>query len=79
MIEEEDYEIYGQLKKEEYGDNKFKIESYGKNIEKFNKEQENAFYQIMETIFNPDIEQRCFYIDGIAGTGKTFLYQGIIY
>ena len=48
------------------------------NLVKLNDRQRVAFDAVMAAIDDPDAEQRCFYLDGPGGSGKTFLYNTLI-
>lgn len=39
-----------------------------------NEKQTDAFGKIINAIDNEDVQDRCFYLDGPGGSGKTFLY-----
>ncbi|CAK9303229.1 unnamed protein product [Gordionus sp. m RMFG-2023] len=49
-----------------------------KLITKLNFLQKSAFDLIVQSIENNDFPQRCFYIDGAGGSGKTFLYNTLM-
>ncbi|XP_065322968.1 ATP-dependent DNA helicase pif1-like [Gordionus sp. m RMFG-2023] len=49
-----------------------------KLITKLNFLQKSAFDLIVQSIENNDFPQRCFYIDGPGGSGKTFLYNTLM-
>ena len=46
-------------------------------FDKLNDEQRTAANEIIAAIDNPTIQQRCLFIEGPGGTGKTFLYETI--
>ena len=44
-----------------------------------NEMQSEAFNKIMDAVFgSPDQPQRLFFLDGPAGSGKTYLYNALI-
>jgi DNA replication protein DnaC len=46
---------------------------------KNNKEQHEAFQRICNAVFDKDpYKCKCFFLDGPAGSGKTYLYNALI-
>jgi hypothetical protein len=48
------------------------------NISKLHIEQMSAFNKIINAIDNEECDQRCFFLDGPGGSGKTFLYNTLM-
>jgi hypothetical protein len=48
------------------------------NISKLNIEQISAFNKIINAIDNEECDQRCFFLYGPGGSGKTFLYNTLM-
>ncbi|XP_022883704.1 uncharacterized protein LOC111400528 [Olea europaea var. sylvestris] len=54
----------------------FNIQQDFNCVEKFNKEQRFAYDKVMEKVKNDS--SGTFFIDGLGGTGKTFLYKALL-
>ena len=49
------------------------------NCEKqMNADQAKVYYKVIESVLTENTEQTLFFVDGPAGTGKTFLYNAIL-
>jgi hypothetical protein len=48
------------------------------HVAMLNDRQRIAFDAVMAAVDDPEAEQRCFYLDGPGGSGKTFLYNTLI-
>ena len=57
----------------------FEKAQFDKTFQMLNPGQRIAFEEIREAIENNKSEKRLFFIDGPAGTGKTFLYNTIVH
>ncbi|GBM34040.1 hypothetical protein AVEN_162220-1 [Araneus ventricosus] len=50
------------------------------NIEKLNSEQRYAVYKVLHAIYEYQTDMpKCFFLDGPAGTGKTFVYSTLLH
>jgi len=49
-----------------------------RNVENMYPEQRFCFERIMNSIYSEDSQDNLFYVDGIGGAGKTFLYRTIL-
>ncbi|GBN11578.1 hypothetical protein AVEN_246270-1 [Araneus ventricosus] len=50
------------------------------NIEKLNSEQRYAVYKALHAIYEYQTDiPKCFFLDGPAGTGKTFVYSTLLH
>jgi len=43
-----------------------------------NDEQQSAFDEIIESVNQPNLQSRCFFLDGPGGSGKTYLYRTLL-
>ena len=44
----------------------------------FTTEQQDLFDAVMKAVENPDEPERCFFLDGFGGSGKTYTYSAIL-
>ena len=47
-------------------------------IEGLNIEQKAAFYEITNAMQNEDLPERCFFLEGLGGCGKTYVYKTLL-
>ena len=74
-------EIYNQnslINEEETQDNVDLIEQLMLDIPRLNHEQKDAYDQIINRVNNKCVGNNAMFIDGPAGTGKTFLYKSVL-